>query len=326
MKINYPLSKSILEKIKSSRNILINVHKNPDLDAVGSASAMNQVLEQLGKSTALISPSKISESFLFLKGAPEINTVDFKTFDFSKFDLFIVLDTATFDRATGEMEIGLRKTPDIVIDHHKVRGLTGKITLIDVNAIATSEILYGLFKDWKVKFTKDISTSLFAGIAGDSVFFKYTKNAKETFQIATELLEKGADKDRLVELSYNSLDFNFVKVLGIFIEKMKYEKTGNFVWGAIPLKLYEKYGRPEGARETAADSFFRSIKDVKFGVAILETKKGELSLSFRSSKFDVSKIAAKFGGGGHAQASGATVKGEFKKSVSQILESLRSPE
>jgi len=39
MKINYPESKKILDKIKSAKNILINVHRNPDLDSIGSATA-----------------------------------------------------------------------------------------------------------------------------------------------------------------------------------------------------------------------------------------------------------------------------------------------
>ncbi len=92
-----------------------------------------------------------------------------------------------------------------------------------------------------------------------------------------------------------------------------------------PYETFEKYGKPEGVREMAADLFFRGIKGTDFGVAILEYEKGQISLSFRSKKdADVSTYAKLFGGGGHKNAAGATVKGEFKESVNKILERLNN--
>ena len=68
MKQYYSLSKSILEKIKQANKILINVHRNPDLDSVGSATALYQALIKIsGKKPALICPHQVPENLKFLK-------------------------------------------------------------------------------------------------------------------------------------------------------------------------------------------------------------------------------------------------------------------
>ena len=82
MKTHYLQSKSILEEIKRANNILINVHRNPDLDSIGSATAMYQALIKIKKQVTLVCPHKIPENFKFLKGADKVMTIDFSNFNF----------------------------------------------------------------------------------------------------------------------------------------------------------------------------------------------------------------------------------------------------
>ena len=77
MKQNYFLSKSILEEINKAKNILINIHRNPDLDSIGSATAVYQALIKMRKNVTLVCPHEIPENFKFLKGADNVETVDF---------------------------------------------------------------------------------------------------------------------------------------------------------------------------------------------------------------------------------------------------------
>ena len=49
------------------------------------------------------------------------------------------------------------------------------------------------------------------------------------------------------------------------------------------------------------------IKGIDIWVNFTETEKGVLC-ELRSSKYNINPIAVKYGGGGHAKASGATVK------------------
>jgi len=325
MKQNYPLSKSILKEIKKANKILINVHRNPDLDSIGSATALYQALIRMGKKVILICPHEIPENFRFLKGTDKVKTVDFSSFDFSLYDLFIILDSGSYDIVTGSKEVKLSDIKKIVIDHHRTNLFNNvEIKLYD-ELSATCEIIYQMLIDWGVGIDKDMATSLFSGIAGDTVFFKYGGNTKLTFKIATELLNLGADKSKLIDQAFDSFDFGLVKLIGETLEKMEKETSpaGEFIYSIIDYQTYEKYGKPKGARELVADFFARSIKGYGFGIIIFEVEKNVFSLSFRSKEnVDVSEIAKKLGGGGHKCAAGATINGNINQIIKKIKETV----
>lgn len=314
----------MFKKIQEAKNILVNAHKNPDYDSVASVLSLKYVLEKIGKNVKMITCHKINEHFYFLKGAEKIEVIDFKTFDFRLYDLFIIPDTGSYDRVTGSKEIGLPENIDyIIIDHHKTNNLLFPLRFIDDEASSTTEVLYNLFSSWKLKIDQNLATLLLAGILGDTVFLRHCENRKKTIKIVTDLINRGADMDFISENFFERYDFNYIKLAGEFLSRMKKEKK--FVWSAIDYETFKKYGFPEGVREMAADHFFRGIKEVDFGVAILESKKGILSMSFRSKKdTDVTKFAKLFGGGGHRNAAGATVKGGFEESVKKIIKEIIS--
>jgi len=327
----YQQSLQILETIKKSNNILINVHRNPDLDSIGSATALFLALKKIRKLVTLVCPHEIPENFKFLKGAKQVKTFDFTNFKnftnfMNSFDLFIIVDSGSYDIVTGRKEIKLPNIKKIVIDHHKTNNFTDvNIKLLDEKASATAEIVYQLFQDWGLRINSDMATALFSGIAGDTVFFKYSGNTQLTFQIIKDLLDKGANKDQLVDEVFDSFDFDLVKLMGEFLAKMKKGSSpaGEFVYSIMDYETYKKYGKPKAARELVADLFARSIKGHNFGFIVLEEGKGKFSISFRSKKnTDVSVIAKKLGGGGHKNASGATIYGKADqviKIIKQII-------
>jgi phosphoesterase RecJ-like protein len=285
-----------------------------------------QALIKIGKKVTLICPHEIPENFKFLKGADKVKTLDFKEWKDTgvrRYDIFLILDSGSYDIVTGSKEILLPNIKKIVIDHHLTNNWNNcLVKLLDTKASATAEIVYKILLDWNVEIDKNISTSLLSGLAGDTVFFKYPKDPNVTFLIVNKLMKLGANYTLLISKLNDGLSFGFVKLLGEFINNMKKEKK--FVWSAVSYDMFEKHSKPRGVRETAADNFFRSIKNADFGVALLEEEKGKISMSFRSKqKFDVSKIAEQFGGGGHINAAGGKVKGEFEKTVKKIIKKIK---
>ena len=322
--MHYQQSSKILKVLKEAKRILINVHVNPDLDAVGSATALYQVLKKIGKDITLVCPNQLEKIFLSLPYADKIKTIDFSKFKFDKFDLFLVLDTGSVERTTGKKGIQIPEIPRIVVDHHKSNKVGGVIRLLDEKASAACEMLYNVIKDWGVKIDKNTATDLFAGITGDTVFFKYAQSPA-TFKIATELLKIGADRNKIVLNIFNNLNFNHVKFMGKFLSNMKFDRKRKFIWSALPYEEYVKFGRQRGSREAVADQFFQSVRGADFGIAMLETEKGKLLVSIRSKKgTDVSKLAEKLGGGGHENAAGATVYNSFDKAVKEVLVAAQS--
>lgn len=321
----YPQSKKIWQKISKAKKIIVNIHPNADYDAVGSALALKRVLKQKNKKVLVVSPKIISQDFSFMVGFDNIKMINFSNFDFSLFDLFIILDSSSSDRITGSKEINLFKNINyLVFDHHQSNNLS-YLGIIDKNASATAEILVGFFSDLRIKIDKITANLLLAGILGDTVFLRYTKDRIRTMTVVKELIEKGADMDFLSSQFFERYELKSIKLLGLFLTRLKKEKgkKSNFIWSAVSYDEYCVYGQPSGVREMAADLFFRGIKEMDFGVAILEEEKNKYLLSFRSkAKFDVSVIAKKLGGGGHKNAAGATIIAQDYKRIINKLKKL----
>ncbi len=322
MKQNYSSSESILNEIKQANNILINVHRNPDLDSIGSATALYQALTKIfKKKVTLVCPHEIPENFKFLEGSDKVKVINYSSFDFSSYDLFLIADSGSYDVVTGDKEIYLPSDiKKIVIDHHKTNNWKDYISkILDTESSSTAEIVYLTLLDWGVTIDPEIATSIFAGIAGDTVFFKYEKNAKKTFKIATELLNLGANKDKIVEHSFDNFDFGLIQLIGEFLANI--QKGNGHVYSILNNETFIKFGKQRGAREIVANLFARSIKGFDFGIMAIEYEKDKFAVSFRSKKdTDVSEIAKRFGGGGHKNAAGATINGNIDQVIKKIKE------
>jgi phosphoesterase RecJ-like protein len=319
--MNYEKSAKILKEINKSKKILVNCHRSPDPDSIGSAMAMYWVLKGMGKDVTIVSPNEIGNEYDFLKGYEKIEKINFKNFIYKDFDLFITLDSSNWRMVTGVAEMKPFDMSIAVIDHHKTKGNYGKINLVDDKVSSCAEVLYQVFMDWKVKINKDIATALLTGILGDTGVFRYPGVTSRTFDIARELMALGADKEKIVYKVFGSLDFMLVKFLGEILRRFEMDKEHSFVWAAIPYDVFEEYGKPLSGKETAASLFSQVVNDTDFGFIAVEERKGTLSISFRSrTGFDVSVLAEKLGGGGHKAASGAKIEGlGFDEAVKKLL-------
>lgn len=317
--MNYDKSQEILEKIKKGKKILINCHRGPDSDSVGSALAMGRALKSLGKKITVICPSDIPRDLMFLEGAKEIIRVNFTAFDFEEYDLFLVLDSSTYSMVTGLKDNTQPTISTIVIDHHYSNEKFGDLNLVDSEMTSTGELLYNIFKDWEVKIDKETAECLLTGIIGDTGTFQYQNVGESTLRASAELIKLGADKDKIIYNLYRNIEFKEIKMWGKFIENMMIEE--GFVWSAIPFSTYQDFGEYAYAKEDVANLFFPIIKGTEFGIVMVETSEGVFSISFRArTNFDVSQVAKELGGGGHKAAAGARIEGiPFDQAVAKVL-------
>lgn len=321
--MNHKESRQILSEIKKAKKILLNCHSNPDPDSIGSALAMRSALLTLDKSVDIVCPSeKLYDSVSFLEGYEEIKKgVDFSKLDFLKYDLIIILDSSSWDRFTGDINIPKADNFIVVIDHHSSNMHFGNINLVDMNSAATGEILYKLFSDWNIVINKQASISLLTAIIADTGVFKYPNTSKETFKVVAELMNAGADLNEIIAKLYRNYDFNLIKFWGEVLSKVKIDKDYKFIYSVIPYEVFEKYGKPDIGKDTSVDLFAENVKGTDFGFMALEKEPGVVSISFRARKdFDTTKLALELGGGGHKVASGAKIKGlPFDKAVKSVL-------
>ena len=323
--MNYPQSKQILKEINNAKKILINCHRGPDPDSIGSSLALSNIVNKLGKTPVIICPSDIPSDLKFLKGAENINKVDYSSFDFTDYDLFLVIDSASYSMVSGSNDLRQPDIPIIVLDHHISNTGFGFINLIDASTTSTAELLCKIFEDWKIKIDSDTAESLLTGIIGDTGSFQYQNVGKETFIIASNLIEYGANKDKIIYNVYRNVSLGEIKIWGKIIENMQIDEKNHFVWSVITVNDCKNYVGSDSAKEDAANLFFPIVKNTDFGIIMEEKDNGMLSVSFRSrSDFDVSKIAGELGGGGHKAAAGARIESmEFNDAVEKVLKAAR---
>lgn len=324
--MNYKESVKLLERVREAKKILINCHYKPDADGIGSALAIYLALRKLGDfEIELICPSKIPESYNYLPGSEKIKQVNYSEFDFSKYDLWIIPDAANWWQISGVLDFSPPGVKVINFDHHETNEVGFENLIVSKGLSSTAELVYGVFEDWGVELDKDMATAILSGIIGDTGVFRYTNVTSRTLEISKKLMDLGADKNMIVSKTYGSIPFNEIKFWGRILDLMQFEKGYNFVWVAVSLDEYEKYGRPVEAKSASASNFASVVEGTDFGIIIVEEKKDFVTCSFRSrGDFDISPIAAELGGGGHKEAAGARIIGlSFDEAVKKVLDVAR---
>ncbi|QQG42189.1 MAG: bifunctional oligoribonuclease/PAP phosphatase NrnA [Candidatus Woesebacteria bacterium] len=322
--MNYKQSLEILEEIKKSKKVLVNCHRSPDPDSVGSATSMFLALKELGKDdVTIISPDEIPDNCKFLPNSKSIKVVNFDDFDFSQYDIFIIVDSGNWNQTTGKDNILSSKIRKVVIDHHYTNTKEGDINLVDEKTGSCCALLFKVFSDWKLELTTDLATSLLTGIIADTMSFQTDIIGDSAFSVADTLVKKGADRRNILHNLYMSRPIDEIHLMGEMLTKVTVEEEANFAWVAVPKDLTKNYPGSRDAKSYVAGSFIQSIENTDFGF-VLEQFDNYCSVSFRSrNDFDVSKIAEKLGGGGHKSASAARLYMPFDQAVIKVLETAR---
>lgn len=324
--MNYSQSKEILAEVKKAKRILVNFHRGPDADSVGSALAIAKTLSEIGKSVTVIYTDKtqISDDLSFLPGVESAVSINFSDFDFSKYDLFIIPDSGSWAQITDDEGIQLPKITTIVIDHHATNPKFGNINLVDSKKSSCAGIVYLLLKDMDFKINSTVATLLLSGILSDTGMFRFSNDPLDLIHSA-ELVGLGADKDFIIDNLFGSMKYEALKMYGEFISRMEIDRGNKFTYTAVPYEVYKSLGKPPKASSHFSTTYGSAVRDVNFGVVMIEKEKNIIDISLRSKKgFDISQIAIELNGGGHKQAAGGHLEGiEFEKAVEKVLEVVR---
>jgi bifunctional oligoribonuclease and PAP phosphatase NrnA len=303
---SYDPDLKLFNEISNFKKIALSLHVSPDIDSIGSNLAFANVFRELNIDVDIFSPDPVSSSGKFLSGADLIIDKDIKDVELTNYDALICLDAQypkRLTRTTDEL-----KLPDniIVIDHHVVFGKGEIKGIIDSEIGSCSELLYLIFSEWGIALTRNSSTSLLAGMIGDTGSFRFKAGVTpQTFEVASKLLAKGAD---LGDITFNltqRVPLQSLKFWSEVWEKMEIIDIADkkMVYARIPHEFYLKYSSKE--HDGVTSKFTNSIEGTDFGLYISEENKGEVKGSFRSrTDVDVSIIAKELGGGGHKAAAG----------------------
>ena len=321
--------KKTVELIKKNNSFIVTSHTNPEGDALGSELAIACLLKKLGKSVVVINEDDVPAPYRFLPGQENIKKYRYNPRRRFMFDCLVFVDCSD-PRRTGEVyRINIENKPVLNIDHHISNERFGTVNWVEPYASSTAEMLYRLYRAFRVPFDWEAALCLYAGMMSDTGSFRYSNTGSATHRAVSELLKYGVDTVQVYKNVYEDIPFEDIRLLLKILPTIHREMNGRLVWFQLSHNLLRNKKLTFDLTEELL-SFARSIQGVEACVLFKENLGviNEVRINLRSQgKVDVNKIAACFGGGGHKTASGATIHGRIdavrKKVLAKIRENLQ---
>lgn len=317
--------KKIVSALKHHKSFLITSHINPDGDSIGSQIALALLLRRLKKKVTIINENPVPQIYRFLPHSDSIHPLPPTP---PSFEVVIVLDCGNLERI-GKV-VSLISTPHspfptpliINIDHHLDNNLFGRLNWVDDKASSVAEQIFLLGKISGLSLNKKLATLLYTGIATDTGSFQYHLSPT-THKIIATLISKGASPEEITKNVYHSLPFTTFKLFGLALATLKESKNHRVCWMRVTKEMYRKTKTSSENTEPFID-YLQQIKNFKILLILKEASRNKTKVSFRSiGRIDVQKIAKKFGGGGHRNASGATLNEPIGKAEKTILKAIK---
>lgn len=316
---NEAVKQEILNTIKQYDKIVISRHKIPDGDAIGSSVGLMKILaDSFPEKKICLANEDHSEFFSFL-GDSEALPDD----SFYEGALLLVTDTGTQNRISNA-KIALAEKI-IKIDHHIEDKPYGDLCWIEEHRSSCCEMIVDFVLSFpeELHLSKEAASALYVGMVTDSGRFRYRETSGETLRNAAFLLDQGIDSDTLYARIYLE-EFEFLKYQAHIFKKMQISRNG-VASLFVSRRMQEKFHL---SFETASNSisFLSGIKGSLVWIAFIEQEDHSYRVRLRSRFLEIQPLAAKHGGGGHANASGISriTKKEAKQILSEADELVRA--
>lgn len=302
------IQEQIYKKINDYDTIIIHRHQRPDPDAIGSQIGLSSILKKNFPNKQIYVVGKKIDGLSWI-GDPD-------KLDENKFQnaLIFVLDTANKPRIDDNR--WQKGSYIIKIDHHPEDDVFGDLSLVNVKASSTSEILVDFCRKFRLKFTYQAVKSFYAGIVGDTGRFLYSNTTSHTMEDVSFLMSAREDLDfTKINRCECEINLSLARLVSYVYENLVITKYG---LGYIILKkdILNKFDL-ENCGTSSIVPLPGNLKEINSWIIFEENTDGSYRVRLRSKKVFINDIAKKHRGGGHPLASGAKAKNETE--INQII-------
>jgi bifunctional oligoribonuclease and PAP phosphatase NrnA len=303
----------IVEAIRARSTFVLSSHARPDGDAIGSELAMAFALEALGKVVTVVNRDPVPGPLAAFPGAGRIRIADRVD---EVFDAAIIMECSSLDR-TGVA--GLDGSYLINVDHHQGNTGYGQVNWFDASAAACAEMVYDLIVALGVPLTPVIATHLYVGILTDTGSFHYSSISARTFDICRVLVEAGLDPPRVARAVFDSNTLGRLRLFGAVLSAIELEHDGRLAVMRVDHAMTSRAGGTYEDTEGLINLPL-TVKEIRASVFFKELGPTDFRVSLRSKgSIDVAAVARQFGGGGHRNAAGCTVSGDYASARAAIV-------
>ena len=319
---NYAAAKKL---VAGAKRILVSGHLSPDGDSLGSMIAMARLLRNAGYEAYATADLNALGKPGFLEGVEDLIPVR-KLKRQKKFDLFIAVDCASFERMPPEVRPVAEKLPKICIDHHVTNdGSFADVSIVDPGVSSTGELVWQVAKWNEWKLDRAIAEALWVAIVTDSGRFAYDSTKPGTMRAAGDLLKHGVRTALINDILYGSFSRKAIELKRIAWRSLHVWKNRKVAEVTL---TRDDFREVRGTKADAEDIIEIPRSVAKNEIALFfyqipdRTKETRCSIRTRG-EWDATVLAAKFGGGGHVKAAGCTIKASMGSAKRQMRAAVR---
>jgi phosphoesterase RecJ-like protein len=289
----------ILSLIEKYDTVIIHRHSNPDGDALGSQIGLKNIIKENYPDKKVYAVGDGSVRYGFMEGS-EMDVISDETYSGA---LAIVLDTSAKALISDQRFTLAEATARI--DHHIFCETICETEVTDTSYESCCGLITAFAMESGLRLNSLAAKSLYTGMITDSGRFKYDSTTSQTFTLAAFLMKHEFNTNDIYRNLYAD-DFKYIKLRAEFVLKIQFtEKNVAYIY--TTRDEVEKSGTDIFAISRGMVGVMSDIRGVDVWANFTETEDGVLC-EIRSSLYNINPIAKKYGGGGHAKASGATLK------------------
>ena len=288
----------------------IVTHRRPDGDTLGCAALLCRGLRQLGKRAYVLENPEITEKYRALLVGLTKPTAE-------ETDTVVCVDVASPNMLGGAFA-PLQDKLQLRIDHHGSATSFTPRELVEPKAAACGEIVWGVLKEMGATLDVPMAEALYTAVSTDTGCFRYANTTADTLRVAAECLQTGADTFALNQMLFETNSLARLRIQGWMVENTRFYQGGQVAVCGLPKQVEWDMGAQEDDLENIS-GFPRSIAGVKIAATIRQETADTVKVSVRAVPgYDAAAVCAKFGGGGHKGAAGASLKMSMDEAVEAI--------
>ena len=320
--------KELQDFLKTPKSIVIIGHRNPDGDAMGSTLGLYHYLKKKGHNPTVVVPNEYPDFLHWLPGSDTTYRFDWQNSQshraLKKSELIFLLDFNTLHRVGSDMQNTLEAYENdfALIDHHQQPD-DFKYMYSDTSMCSTCEMVYHfieMMNDVDL-IDKDIATCLYTGIMTDTGSFRFRSTTSTTHRVIADLIDKGAENDRIHSSVYDSNSYGRLQLLGQALRNLK--QLPEYKTAYITISDQEKIDNDfkKGDTEGVVNYALSLSGIVMAAIFIEDREQGVIKISFRSKgSFSVNQFARNhFNGGGHDNAAGGRSELSMTETIDKFV-------
>ncbi len=288
----------ILNEIKRFDRIIIHRHSKPDGDAIGSQVGLKHIILENFPEKEVFMAGDAAGHYSFIPDSRMDEISD----ELYKNALAIVLDCGASALISDERYKLAERTARM--DHHIFCEQICDTEYVESSYESCCGMVADLAQTCGLRLNPTAAQALYTGMLTDSGRFRYDSTSARTFRLASFLMEQNFDTNEIFRNLYAD-DFESKKLRAQFTLKVQFTQR-NVAYIYTTLDELKALNKDIFSVSRGMVGIMSDTKGVDIWVNFTETENGVLC-EIRSSRFNINPIAVKYGGGGHAKASGATV-------------------